>query len=64
MQPSAIIAMEGGTVVGVDINQVGLDSVSDQLQGVSGAFVPQCASALREADISAVVEGGAWLRPC
>ncbi|HRW09790.1 MAG TPA: SDR family NAD(P)-dependent oxidoreductase [Caldilineaceae bacterium] len=54
---SAIIAMEGGTVVGVDINQVGLDSVSDQLQGVAGAFVPQCASALREADISAVVEG-------
>ena len=49
--------MEGGTVVGVDINQVGLDSVSDQLQGVAGAFVPQCASALREADISAVVEG-------
>ncbi|MEZ4618882.1 MAG: SDR family NAD(P)-dependent oxidoreductase [Caldilineaceae bacterium] len=53
---SAIIAMEGGTVVGVDINQVGLDSVSDQLQGVSGVCATVC-KRLAQADISAVVEG-------
>ncbi len=53
---SEIIAQEGGTVIGVDVNQAGLDSLAAQLQSTPGSFVPQQSSALVEDDVQKVVE--------
>lgn len=53
---SAIIANEGGTVIGVDLNAEALAGLAADLQAASGAFVSHCSSALVEADVDAVVK--------
>lgn len=50
-----ILVQEGGTAIGIDVNQAGLDTLTAQLAGAAGQFVPQQASALVEADVAAVV---------
>jgi NAD(P)-dependent dehydrogenase (short-subunit alcohol dehydrogenase family) len=51
-----LMAEEGGIVIGVDITQPGLDSLAGQLQSAAGHFVPQCANALVEEEVTRVVE--------
>lgn len=55
-----IIAAEGGTVVGVDINQAGLNALSEKINGNTitnsgGSFDAHVSNALEEADVTKVV---------
>ncbi|MBV7334947.1 SDR family oxidoreductase [Chloroflexi bacterium TSY] len=51
-----IVASEGGTVVGVDINQKGLDDLVEQIRAVRGKIDTQRSNALVEEEVNQVVE--------
>lgn len=53
---SDIIASEGGIVVGVDVNEAGLDAAANKIQEAGGVFETHVSSALVEADVTNVVE--------
>ena len=53
---SEMMVQEGATVIGVDVNQGGLDSLAVQLHSAPGAFDPQQSSALVEEDVQNAVE--------
>lgn len=52
----AIIAREGGTVVGVNINQEGLDNLVEQIRSIGGEVDPQHSNALIEEEVNQVVK--------
>jgi NAD(P)-dependent dehydrogenase (short-subunit alcohol dehydrogenase family) len=53
---SAIIANEGGTVIGVDVNQSGLEQLAAEVQSTAGRFEPHCSNALIAENVAHVVE--------